>query len=367
MSTPSPSAPVLPVQPQTTAGKGFLSLHIVTASCLGVRNSYLTPPDVEPDWFAALDSNLATARLHAGHWVDDLAPQLTSTIPTQLLKFGARFDAAADDILDLLNQAEQNGLTDVIKNSIADDIDDLREEIQQITTAMDNVSDQMTAFAATLKADHDALFSGVASIQAGLAHLRTDIDRINNDISTLDADIAALRKQYTDSMISLGVGLFVTVIGIALTPVNPGVGLVVIAAGVITDGVAGGFAGHFASQMAADQTAIANDQAAITDDQKQVVSLNALSVVASGAVDCINDAIAHLSDVRSLWTQYDEMLAGISTQLQNSTSDNIVVDKVYINEAQDQWTDMVAFAEGLMQTNNNVTTQNVDLPYPNAA
>jgi hypothetical protein len=358
----------LPADSQKTATQGFLALHAVTSACVGIRNSYLTAPTPAPAWFAGLDSSMQAARLHAGNWVDTMAPKITANIPSQILSFGAVFVASTKDILDILNEAAQGGgLTDAMKNDISGDIDDLKYDIKKIKNEMDDLSSQMSQFVTTLERDHAALFKGASSIQAAEADLQETITRCNDDIAALQADISSIRSQLLASELSLGPGIFLIAIGIAVVPVSGLAGGLTIGGGVITTAVAGGFAGHYAKQISDDQAAIWNDQNTIADDKKQLVALNSLSTVVSSAMDCINDAISNLAAVRSMWDQYDQMLATISNQLQQSGGDNITVDQLYLGQAQKHWNDMVTFAENLLSINANVTMQNVDFPYPQAA
>src|SRR3954471_19211133 len=89
--------------------KGFLALHVVTASCHAVRNTLLEPLTPAPVWFPVLSANLDTAKQHAGNWIDNMASNITASIPTSVIDTGSIFSAADDQIKGLLTAASAPG------------------------------------------------------------------------------------------------------------------------------------------------------------------------------------------------------------------------------------------------------------------
>src|SRR5262249_18386106 len=70
-----------------------LSPQNVTGDCHGIANTIIHPIDPVPDWYEPLNNNLNTAKVHANDWLVTLGPQISSTIPTQIIDFNSTFNA----------------------------------------------------------------------------------------------------------------------------------------------------------------------------------------------------------------------------------------------------------------------------------
>jgi hypothetical protein len=77
----------------TNTASGFASLQIVTASCHGVLNTQFIAPSPKPDWFDDLNAKLDAAKVLANQWIDDIAPQLTASIPSHVIDYGTTYTA----------------------------------------------------------------------------------------------------------------------------------------------------------------------------------------------------------------------------------------------------------------------------------
>lgn len=348
----SPASGVSPDDAKHAIASGVANMHIVTAYALAVQHTEIHPAsDPAPEWFDALSANLDVAKGHAQKWID-LVPDLTATIPSTVINFGSEFKAAADLILELLEQAE--GLAPgssqykALVTKAIDYLTALRGELSTIDGLIDSTGQQLDGFQSSAEADFTSLTQGVDSIQAAEAGLAVQIAKAKADIEVLNAKISSENSILTDSLIGLGLGLLVLIAGIALAVVTFGLGVVVaIGGGLVTLGGAG-TAIAMGVLIKEQHEQIARDQIDLDNESRQIVVLSALNTSVQNLRDQNTAAQQALTHIREMWTTFDKTLEHI-IDLVGEAEDPLstVLDELWVRSALEEWTTLVQFATAL--------------------
>jgi hypothetical protein len=354
-TTPTSSGPASGVSPddaKQAIASGLANMHIVTAYALAVQHTEINPAtDPAPAWFDALSANLDVAKGHAQKWID-LVPDLTATIPSTVINFGSEFKAAADLILELLQQAE--GLAPsspqykALVTKAIDYLTALRGELSTIDGAMDSTGKQLDGFQSSAEADFTSLTQGVDSIQTAEAGLAVQIAKAKADIEVLNAKISSENSLLTDSLIGLGLGILVLVAGIALAVVTFGLGVVVAVGGGLVTLAGAGTAIAMGVLIKEQHEQIARDQIDLDDESRQIVVLSGLNTSIQNLRDQNTAAQQALTHIREMWTTFDRTLEHI-IELVGEAEDPLhtVLDELWVRSALEEWTTLVEFATAL--------------------
>lgn len=344
-------------------GNGFASLQIVTSACHGVLNTNFTPIEPEPDWFDGLSKELDVAKVLAQQWIDDLAPQMTSSIPTHVLNYAPTYNAMTDQILELIakdptakgkdNKTVQQVFA--LINALHDSVEDIIKDVIQTEKDIKTWGDKM-------QKAHDALYNGTDNIQKAEVDLQEDIEKMNNAIKALQGMIDSENKAIAYSGMAIGVGVFTLVAGIGLACVTFGAGAVVAGIGAVA--IVGGITTWAVMQSKINKQLgkISEDQKKRSEDQRQLIALQGLSTSASMALSSIETAVNTLSDVRTMWATFKGELKGVMDKLDKADEElYMVVNKAYILAAQGEWNLATEFAEKLVGMKLDVETKDIEI------
>jgi len=141
----------------------------------------------------------------------------------------------------------------------------------------------------------------------------------------------------------------VAVVAVALAPATGGASLVV--AGIAGLAAIGGGVtwGVMQNEINKKFSEIAEDQKKIEADKRQLIALQGLSLSASAAVTSIATATRALSDVKVLWTFFQDELKGTMNKLESTNVEaSAIINKVRVKAAQKEWDKAVEFAEQLV-------------------
>ena len=346
------------------SASGFASLNIVTTSCHGVLNTVFVAPSPKPDWFDSLSGNLDAAKVLSNQWIDDIAPQMTASIPGHVIDYGTTYDAVTDEIIDLLEahpHATRTSDPDVF-DELSQLIQALHDSVSSNITDIEGTQDQLKEWGDKMQTAHDDLFNGAANIQKLETSLQNDIDKMNNAIANLQSEIDGENKAIAAGAAAIGIGLLALVAGIALAPVTGGASLIV--AGIGGAAVIGGAVdwGVMQSKINSQFNEIANDQAELADDQRQLVALQGLSLAANSAISSIATATQALSDVKTLWTTFENELKGTMNNLDKAdTAVSAILSEVDVKAAKKEWGLAVDFAQQLVGMSLPVETKELPM------
>jgi predicted nucleic acid-binding Zn-ribbon protein len=330
---------------------GFASLQIVTTSCHGVLNTQFTAPSPQPDWFDDLSDKLDKAKVLANQWIDDIAPQMTASIPSHVIDYGTTYSAITDEMVTLL-EANRNATrtsNPQVFQQLTELIQALHESVESIITEIEGTQGQLKTWGDNMQKAHDDLFNGAANIQAAETTLQNEMDQMNNAIKGLRDLIDGENKAIAAGAAAIGIGLLALVVGIALAPATGGASLIV--AGIGGAAIIGGAVdwGIMQSRINSQFAEIAKDQQKISDDQRQLVALQGLSLAANSAISSIATATQALSDVKVMWTTFQNELKGTINNLDKADKAlSAIVSEAEVKAAQKEWNLAVDFAQQLV-------------------
>ena len=208
---------------------------------------------------------------------------------------------------------------------------------------------------------HDALSDGTSNIQKAEASLQADINKMNNAIKVLNATIAEENKAIAYSAIGIGVGIFLTIAGIALAPETGGSSLVVAGTGALL--VVGGAVtwGIMQHKINGQFDEIAKDQSRLNDDERQIVALKGLDASSSMVLSNISTSEDALSAFRTSWAVFQGELQGVARKLEAAEGAlSTIVQQAFTNAAADEWKGATDFAQNLANAPVHVVQK--DLP-----
>jgi hypothetical protein len=341
------SGPATPLQ--TATQSSFVTLNLITQACHAILNTTFVPPTPAPSWFADLNTKLDAAKANAQDWIDNIAPGVTGGVPLQVINYGTTYDAMSQEIQSIV-QAHPNaqGADDPYVKQVAQLVSALQETVEGIIANADQTATTLSTWGDAMQASHDALSTGAVNIQSTETSLSTQITQMNTAISTLNATIAEENKAIAYSAAGIGVGLLLTVVGIALAPETGGASLLVAGTGGLL--VIGGAVtwGIMQSKINDQYKQVAADQQELADDQRQLVALQGLASASSQAIGYITTATSALSDFRTSWTVFQGELQGVCDKLQKAeTSLSTILEGAFTQAASNEWNDATAFAQSL--------------------
>lgn len=357
--------------------------NTITAYCHALLNIQLTwntqTQGTQPQWFTDLSAGLVVAQQHANLWlvgvpnppgggaaIPPLGPTIFSTIPQSIIDYGNTFNLATNNILSIINslppstpptatqQAEINSLIDAILVTL---------QSQHSTIA--SVQTQLSAFASLVQDDHTTLLTGQNAAQAAVQLDMNQITTINAQIALVQTQIQSDSKLALSSEISLGVGIFMVVVGIALAVATDGAAapLVLTGVGVLTTGAAIAGTVIFSKAVNDDLNKLYALQAQLSDEQRQVSALNGIINSVNALVQANEAATKAISDVENMMSVLIAKLQSVQQDLQNAEAANVpaIIEALNIQAAQLAWQQLVTFATN-MQTNAITVQQPIVQP-----
>jgi hypothetical protein len=351
----------LDTQTNKNIGNGFAALQVVTVQCHSILNTLFTPPSHKPDWFDSLNGALDNAKLLAKQWIDDLAPDMTSSIPTHVLDYAPTYEAMTNEIISLIQKdPTAKGKGNPTIQQVFALIQALHDAVTDIVNDVKNTETRLKEWGDKMQNAHDALYGKASNIQNAELELSNEILKMNTAIQTLRAKINSENQMIAAAGIAIGMGILALVAGIALAIVSGGAGIVVAgigAAAIIGGGVTWGIMQHEIDEQLSE---IREDQLKIAEDKRQLVALSGLSTASAMAIDSMETALEKLSDVRTMWATFQGELKGVMDKLEKADEELFaVVNKGYILAAQEEWKLAVEFANQLTGVNLQVETRKI--------
>lgn len=346
-------------------GVSYNAAQLITFACHAVVNTVFVAPSPKPDWFDDLNAELVAAQTLAQQWIDTLGPQVTKTIPLQVINFGSDFTAATNAILQIVQanptaQGADNPAVVEIKTIIQQT---LLPPIETVITQMSQVSTSLTSWGDSMQTAHNNLANGSTNIQAAEITLQGDINKMNNAIQLLKTQIDGENKIIAASAAGIGIGIFALVVGIALAPETGGtsllIGGVIGAAGIIGGGMAWGAMQHLINEQF---DKIAEDQQELADEQRQLVALQGLQLASNNAVSSIELATQSLSKLQTQWGTFQGELQGVVTDLESAENAlSTIVQGVFTSAAQTEWAEAITTANNLVNAQVEIQAQTLPM------
>lgn len=346
-------------------GVSYNAAQLITFACHAVVNTVFTPPSPQPSWFDQLNQELQAAQTLSQQWIDTLGPDVTKTIPLQVINFGSDFTAATNAILQIVQQNPTASGADnpyvievqtIIEQTLLPPIQQVIDEMTQTTTALTTWGDQM-------QTAHNNLVSGATNIQTAENQLNNDINQMNEAITALNAEIQQENQAIAYSAAGIGVGIFALVVGIALAPETGGASLLVGGA-VGAAGIVGGSVtwGVMQSKINDQFNQIAADTQELDDDERQLVALQGLQMASDGAVASLALATESLSKLMTQWGTFQGELQGVVSQLQQADQQlSTITEGVFTQAAVTEWQQAIVTANNLVNAQVPIEAQTLPM------
>jgi hypothetical protein len=351
------------LQPKAT--KAFMSFHIVSCAAHAVRNTSVAPiATVETDdadvkatmtkvqaGLADLTTKLDTAKLTAESWINDLCTRASQTIPNHILDYGATYDAASDEILDLLNQAKSGNNAPKLVADALDLITALRDQVSGYRTELDKVKTDLDAYAKKVQTDHDGLAGSNDAISTLVSLEGSEVQKFKDRVTFLQDEVTAWNKQIMDAEIGTGLSIFTAVVGavVACVPGGQTIGIGMIVAGGAGLAASAAIWGTLQQKVDSAHTEMGNDQAAEDALNIQITALNALHLIVANVVDQITAAQLALSDIAVFWSTFESTLDGVIKDLGKPNAKlSVVMDEMWVKAAKNNWKTLTEFAQNLV-------------------
>ncbi|AEY67471.1 HBL/NHE enterotoxin family protein [Clostridium sp. BNL1100] len=356
---------------QQKTQSSFLAINLITAQCHAILNTQFTPPEHKPTWFDDLKSKLDDAKVVAKEWIDDIAPEVSASIPAQVIDYGATFNACVDTIHDLYSKnPTASGADDPTVLEAKTIMQALAAEVDTRHKNIESMEDKLKQWGDKMQVAHDNLQSGASNIQKTIIDLETDIKKMNTSIQANEAAIEELNKQLVYAEVAVAVGIFMLVAGVALTVATAGTaavvsgGIAVLGAAAIIGGAVTW--GVLQNKIDNDYSAIADEQKEKSDDHQQIVALQGLSSASTATISAIQMSTSTLSDFKTTWKLFGDELQAVIDKLNNGAAmSSIIMEKVMTDAAKNEWDDAVELAKELASA--KVTVEVNSLPMNSAA
>jgi hypothetical protein len=351
------------LQPKAT--KAFMSFHIVSCAAHAVRNTSVAPiatvttddEDVKATMtkvqagLADLTTKLDTAKLTAESWINDLCTRASQTIPNHILDYGATYDAASDEILDLLNQAKSGNDAPKLVADALDLITALRDAVSGYRAELDKVKTDLDAYAKKVQTDHDGLAGSNDAIATLVSLEGSEVQKFKDRVTFLQGEVDAWNKQIMDAEIGTGLSIFTAVVGavVAFVPGGQTIGIGMIVAGGAGIAASGAIWGTLQQKVNAAQNEMGDDQAAETALNNQITALNGLHLIVANVVDKITAAQLALSDIAVFWGTFESTLDDVISKLGKPNAKlSVVMDEMWVKAAKNNWKTLTEFAQNLV-------------------
>jgi len=351
------------LQPKAT--KAFMSFHIVSCAAHAVRNTSVAPiATVETDdadvkatmtkvqaGLADLTTKLDTAKLTAESWINDLCTRASQTIPNHILDYGATYDAASDEILELLDQAKKGNNDPKLISDALDLITALRDAVSGYRTELDKVKTDLDAYAKKVQTDHDALAGSNDAISTLVSLEGSEVQKFKDRVTFLQDEVTAWNKQIMDAEIGTGLSIFTAVVGavVACVPGGQTIGIGMIVAGGAGLAASAAIWGTLQQKVDSAHSEMKDDQAAEDALNIQITALNALHLIVANVVDQITAAQLALSDIAVFWSTFESTLDGVIKDLGKPNAKlSVVMDEMWVKAAKNNWKTLTEFAQNLV-------------------
>ncbi|MDR0281248.1 MAG: hypothetical protein LBJ37_25575 [Paucimonas sp.] len=346
-------------------GVSYNAAQLITFACHAVVNTVFTSPSPQPSWFDELNQELQVAQTLSQQWIDSLGPDVTKTIPLQVINFGSDFTAATNAILQIV---QQNPTASGADNPYVIEVQTIIEQtllppIQQVIDEMTQTTQALTTWGDQMQAAHNNLVNGATNIQTAENQLNNDINQMNEAITALNAEIQQENQAIAYSAAGIGVGIFALVVGIALAPETGGASLLVGGA-IGAAGIVGGSVtwGVMQSKINDQFNQIAADTQELDDDQRQLVALQGLQMASDGAVASLELATGALSKLMTQWGTFQGELQGVVQQLQDADQQlSTITEGVFTQAAVTEWQQAIVTANNLVNAQVPIDSQTLPM------
>lgn len=329
------------------------ALLTVNNYAYAITNQNLPVLNYPPSNYANFVAQFAPAKTHALDWSTNIFVGMVALPQAISQQANNLFNLEASLIEPYLQILIADPTNQTAKTNLATALTALSNNIKAQAQTADSILTELNNFSKNIGVDAQTLAAIAAEALQDAGDDKTTITKVQGDIKSLQDQIKTAQVVLTVAEIGIGVSLFVGLVGVfcCLIPGGQGIG-----AGLIVLGVAGEATSITLTvvenqRIKAFQNQIDSDQKQITGLNQDVVLLNAISTQFNALYDQNQAAQKALTGIISMWKSLDGIVDQVQAELastsKDATSDDYTQALKDFQQAEQSWSDVVAFATAL--------------------
>lgn len=202
--------------------------NVVARYAASVNATTLPTLVTPPDGYAEYADTMATAKLHAMAWIDEMLPQFTA-VPRAIREYnglvGPQLHAMGEALTVLAEDQDDSAARQSVEAAIAK----LQQQTAPVASALGDLDDWIEQYSATLAPDAGALSSLCAGIATAEQADQAAIDKLKEVLGTFQALVAERNELATlDSIGNWAFSVFLAVAGVGVgAPFTAGAAIIV--------------------------------------------------------------------------------------------------------------------------------------------
>jgi predicted nucleic acid-binding Zn-ribbon protein len=302
-------------------------------------------------WYEVMTQELGSAEDIVIKWRQNGYLYFQQDVLKSIISAGENFIASKSNIDSLFGQLKTN-FSESTKNEIVKALNDLNQPIASMSTEIGNFLDKLKAYQIDMETPYANMNKTVSQVQSEAGQIQSEITSINDKIAQLKSQVIADRKAIASAKRKRDEGIGETIFGIILAPFTGGLSLILVGIGVASIAEGEEKVSQLESSISKYQTGIVNDQANLNQDEKQISTLNGLTMSMEIALDDMSATQTALDSLRTTWSYLEGSLTTASQKVEASNSaPDALLEQVWYNAAWNVWSEIVPFCQTLIENN----------------
>ncbi|OFX22893.1 MAG: hypothetical protein A2041_13100 [Bacteroidetes bacterium GWA2_31_9b] len=333
------------------------AILMLNASCQGIVESYINPSS--SGWYTVIENNLVTAQRLVREWRNSGTVYFNQDILESTINCGQLFIASKNQIINNFDALIVSP-DEKIKENLIDSLNDLKNTVDLLYTGITSYEDKLKAWGNKMASAHSNLIFTVKQVQQQEEDIKSEIDAINSIITSIQQQINIDKDAIAKAKAQEKRAKTETIIGIILVPFTGGVSLILAGIGVASIADAEAKISSLNASIQDYQSKIYTDQSKLNDDNKQIVTLQGLTIGTNTVLDDMSRIDDALDSLKTLWQLYSDDMQNIINKITKAElSDDFIVAKAWFNAACIEWESVVPNA--LILKDGAITTSHIYL------
>ncbi|WP_448563978.1 alpha-pore-forming cytotoxin subunit MakE [Thalassotalea ganghwensis] len=334
------------------------AMVLLNSSCQGVVETYIDKGSAG-QWYEQIEQNLDAVQKLVRQWRLSGNLYFSTDIVSAIVNIATSFKTTQSQVNTLFSELEAAFSQDKL-NQLIQLLQTIQVPIQGLSTSISRYDDNLNTWAVKIEDAHEDLQNTIAKIQQQETQIEAEISATNQQIALIKQQIAEFKKAIAKAKSKRKRGIFETIFGVALAPFTLGGSLILAGFGVssIVEAESEVSALQGDIQTAVDK--IHQDQKLLSQDQQQIASLNALLL----SVGLVNENCSDISrSLEALQTTvgslYNETANVVDSLQKATTSEQVIIQKVWYMSACNEWQDIEEVASSLTNAQPSITRKQI--------
>ena len=334
------------------------AMVLLNSSCQGVVETYIDQ-SVAGSWYDTVQAELNSVQKLVRKWRLSGNLYFSKDIVASVIAIGEAFKNSRqtiDGLFDKLNR----GYDDAIKQELIVNIQSLQNPVQGLVASIKSYNDGLKSWAALVEDAHEILQKTIADIQNEEAQIEAEIAATNLQIELMKQQITEFKKEIAKAKEKRKNGIFETIFGVALAPFTLGTSLILAGFGVSSIVEAETEVAALQGDITDAAKKIIAGQAHLSDDQKQVASLQGLLLSVGQVGENCTDITRSLEVLQvTVGSLYNETVAVVEDLHKATTSEQIILQKVWYMASCNEWADILDVAQTLSSAQPQIAHRSI--------